>query len=157
MNYKKQITALEIAVKAKEARKRMHDPFVLYRPWSILNDQYYLYYYPEGLFQKPQKSGPMSYDEVCRAICSYPEKMRCQISLGECTEWLFAFHLFGDQSSLYTREQLDRMTEKDISTYPELAYMLTDSGKDLLQAMLKLPQTLNVAIEDLQQAIRLEE
>lgn len=149
----KRLLALEAAARNAIAVKQAHEPFVVFSPWSFLKDQFYLAYYPEGMYQKPQKSQCMAFEEVCRVLNSYPGNLCCQISMGACTEWLFAFHSFGDQSALYTEDQLDRHIQADIEKAPELAYMLTDEGEYLLQAMLKLPQSLCVKMSDLQQAV----
>lgn len=152
--YKKQLDTLEAAIKVREARKRAHEPFVLYRPWSITLDEFYVYYHPEGLFQKPQKNGPLSYADTCALLATFPGKMRLQISMGECAEWLFAFHYFSEHSSKYTSEQLERFKEQDLKDNPELAYLVTDEGAEMIRIMLQLPQVYVSRMDILQQAIR---
>lgn len=150
----KRIKALEAAAKVKKAKQRAHEPFVLYRPWNITLDEFYVIYHPEGLFQKPQKHGPLTYAETCALLATYPGKMRLQISMGECAEWLFAFHYYSDHSKLYTREQLDRFIQKDLNDQPELAYMLTDEGAEMMRIMLELPQVYVTQMEIFHQAMK---
>lgn len=140
------IAALETAARVMEKHRRLHDPFIYYRPWSILKDEFYLKYFPEGLFQKPQEWGPIPYDEVCRIIKKYPSHLACEISLGECAEWLFVFHHFSDHSRLYSPEQLDNFMRKELEQAPELAFMLTDEGEWMVRAMLKCPQTFTTTV-----------
>lgn len=154
--YKKQMELMEAAIKAKEAKKRAHEPFVLYRPWNITLDEHYVIYYPEGKFQKPQKYGPLSYADTCVLLATCPGKMPLQISMGECAEWLFAFHHFSEHSKLYTQEQLDRFLKKELEDNPELSYLITDDGAEMMRIMLKLPQVLFVQMKDLQKAIKEE-
>ena len=150
----KRLKALEQAIESKEIRKREHDPFILYRPWSFVLDEHYVFYYPEGLFRKPQKMGPMTFASFCELLKEYPGHMRVQISLGMCTEWLFAFHIFSEHSRLYTSEQLEEFKNRDLQDNPELAYMLTEDGAEILKMMLRLPQTCMTNTEILQKAIK---
>ena len=154
--YKKQMDFLEAAIKVKEAQKRKHAPFVFYQPWSITLDEYYVKYYPDGLFKKPQEYGPISYGEVCELLQKFPGKLECQISMGECSEWLLMFHHFSDHSLLYTQEQRDRLIKKEIENHPELEYMLSDESTEMRETLLKLPQVFFVRMKDLQQAIKEE-
>ena len=151
--YKKQKALLESAITAKEARKRKHDPLVLLQPWSILRDEFFLSYYPEGLFQKPTKYGPLTYEGACDLLRTYPENLICQFSMGECMEWLFVFHHFSDHARLYTEDQHDRLIQKELQEYPELAYLMTDEGGELLEILLRLPQCGFVKMADFQKAI----
>lgn len=150
----KRIKALEAAAKVKKAKQRAHEPFVLYRPWNITRDEFYVIYHPEGLFQKPQKHGPLTYAETCALLATYPGKMRLQISMGECAEWLFAFHHFSRHSRIYTREQLDYFVKKEIDSSPELSYLLTDDGAEMMRIMLKLPQVYMTRMEIFHQAMK---
>ena len=38
----RRMKALEYAIGIKEAQKREHEPFVLYRPWNLARDEHYL-------------------------------------------------------------------------------------------------------------------
>lgn len=150
----KRLHALETAVRAKEAKKRAHEPFVLYYPWNMTLDEHYVIYYPEGLFQKPQKYGPLSYAQACALLATYPGKMPLQISMGECAEWLFAFHHYSEHSKIYTPEQLERFKAKELKDNPELEYLTTDEGSEMLRIMLSLPQTYMSRTGIMLQAIR---
>lgn len=152
--YTKQLNALEAAIKVREAKKRAHDPFVLYRPWNITLDEHYVLYYPEGLLQKPQKFGPISYADTCALLERYPGKLLLQISMGVCAEWLFAFHYYSEHSKLYTQEQLARFLGKELGDNPELSYLITDSGLEMIQAMLKLPQVYVTRMKNFHKAIK---
>lgn len=154
--YKKQMDLLEAAIKVKEAKKRKHEPFVFYQPWSITLDEYYVFYYPEGLFQKPQKYGPIGYADVCALLGKFPGKLLCQISMGECSEWMLVFHHYSEQSKLYTKDQLERLLKKEIEDHPELKYLLSDESAQMRETLLKLPQVFFVRMKDLQQAIKEE-
>lgn len=154
VNIDRRLKILEEVSKAKKALRRQHEPFVLYRPWNITLDQHYVIYYPEGLFQKPQKQGPLSYAEVCDLLTKYPEEMVLQISMGECAEWLFAFHFYSEHSKLYTQEQLQRFRTEELANNPELDYLVTSEGKEMLSIMLSLPQTYTIDIGIMVQAIK---
>ena len=154
--YNKQMDMLEAAIKVKEARKRKHEPFVFYQPWSITLDEYYVKYYPEGLFKKPQVFGPVGYGEACVLLQKFPGKLQCQISMGECSEWLLMLHHFSDHSLLYTQEQRERLMKKELEEHPELEYILTDESAEMRETLLKLPQVFFVSVKDLQQAIKEE-
>ena len=147
----KRIAALEAVAKAAEAQRRLHDPFICYRPWSMLNDEFYLEYYPEGLYKRPQKIGPIPYDEMVKKLKEYPRHLVCEIHLGWCREWLFAFHYFGKQSEIYTEAQLDRFIQGDISREPALAIMLLND--EMLENLLKCPQFITTTVGDLQNAM----
>lgn len=136
-----------------EAKKRSHAPFVLYRPWSFANDQHYVLYYPEGMYQRPQKYGPLSWAEAAALLAEYPGDMDLEISMGECAEWLFVFHHFSEHSKLYTEEQLDRFKKKELQDNPELSYLVTDDGEEMRQLMLRLPQVMMSRMDIMQQAI----
>ena len=154
--YEKQMKLLEAAIKVKEARKRKHEPFVFYQPWSITLDEYYVKYYPEGLFQKPQVFGPIGYRDACALLQQFPGKLQCQISMGECSEWLLVFHHYSDHALLYTQDQQDRLMKKEIEDHPELEYMLSDESTEMRDTLLRLPQVFFVSMKDLQQAIKEE-
>lgn len=148
------IKALEELAAEKEKLRRSHLPFVLYRPWSFSMDQHYLLYYPEGLFQKPEKQGPVDYAAVCNALSKFPGSTRLQISMGECSEWLFAFHHYSEHSQIYTAEQLGGFKEKELAEHPELSYLTTEAGAEDLQVMLKLPQSFTVKVKDFLEACK---
>ena len=152
-NFKRRIEILEAAVKKQIALQRQHDPFVLYRPWNFALNEFHVYYYPEGIFQKPQEYGLMCYTDACALLLSFPENILCQISMGECAEWLFAFHYFSEHSKLYTQEQLERFREKELRDNPELAYLVTEDGHEMMRIMLQLPQFFSVRMAVLQKAI----
>ena len=154
--YKKQMDLLEAAIKVKEASKRKHAPFVFYQPWSITRNEYYVKYYPDGLFKKPQVFGPIGYREACTLLKQFPGKWFCQISMGECLEWLFVFHHYSDHALLYTQEQRDCLLKREIEEHPDLEYLLSDESKEMRETLLKLPQVFFVNMKDLQQAIKEE-
>lgn len=156
VNISKRLAALEKTAKAVERERRLHDPFVFYQPWSITLDEYYVKYYPEGLFKKPQEFGPIGYNDVRTLMQKFPGKLHCQISMGECLEWLLVFHHYSNHSLLYTQEQRDRLMKKEIEDHPELEYMLSDESTEMRESLLKLPQVFFVQLKDLQQAIKEE-
>lgn len=149
----RRIQSLEAAAKVMEVRKKAHEPFVLYRPWSITLDEFYVIYYPEGLFRPPLKQGPMSYVDVCKLLNTYPGNLDLQISMSECSEWLFAFHHYSEHSKLYTPEQLQRFKVKELEDHPELEYLTTEAGAEMLSIMLKLPQQYMTTLAVIQRAI----
>lgn len=140
----RRIAAIEAAAKLAEQRRRLHDPFVHLIPWGFLNDVFYLEYFPEGLFQEPEKSGPISFDEVVSRFKELPRHLSCHISLGKCTEWLFAFYNFGSGAEVYTDEQIDRAIQSDLKCAPELGTLLVD--ENLLETILKIPQNFTVSV-----------
>lgn len=149
----RRIQNLEVAAKALEAKKKAHEPFVLYRPWNITLDEFYVIYYPEGLFKAPQKHGPVSYSEACELLKGYPRNLDLQVSMSECAEWLFAFHHYSEHSKLYTQEQLERFKAQELADNPELEYMTTEAGAEMLRIMLKLPQHFMTSMAAMQATI----
>lgn len=154
--YKKQMDLLEAAIKVKEAEKRKHAPFVFYQPWSITLDEYYVKYYPEGLFKKPQEYGPICYGEVCELLQKFPGKLQCQISMGECSEWLFTLHHFSERAKRQSKEVYDDCVKRELDACPELAYLMNSEGQEIVEIMQKLPQVFFVSMKDLQKAIKEE-
>ncbi|MBQ8358565.1 MAG: hypothetical protein IJX37_01435 [Oscillospiraceae bacterium] len=150
----KRLQALESLAKEKEKLRRSHAPFILYRPWSLLLDQHNVLYYPEGLYQQPQKEGPFKFSDFCDLLRTYSDQTRLDISLGECSEWLFAFHHYSEQSQMYTQEQLERFKEKDLTNYPELEYLTTTEGCKMLNTLLRIPQVFSVRVKDYLDAIK---
>lgn len=149
----RRIQSLEAAEKAIEAKKNAHEPFVLYRPWNITLDEFYVIYYPEGLFKALQKHGPVSYSEACELLKRFHGSLDLQISMSECAEWLFAFHHYSDHSKLYTQEQLQRFKAKGLENNLDLEYMTTEAGVEMLSIMLKLPQHFMTNMAAIQRAI----
>lgn len=151
---KKRLEMLEAAANALIAQQRKHDPFVMLQPWNMTKDQYNVYYHPEGMYKPPVKYGDLSYAEACALLLQWPGDLRCQISMGCCLEWLFAFHYFTEHSRLYTQEQLDRFRMEDIKRNPELSSLLeAEEGKQLVETLAKLPQSYMVRLGDLQRVI----
>lgn len=148
-NMENRLAALESAAKVLEARKRSHSPFILYRPWSMTLDENYVYYYPDGMFQKPIESGAVTYLEAVEFMKQYPPETDLEITMGECTEWMITFHRFSDHSKNYTLEQLERFKKKDLENYPECAYLYEPEGEAMVQLMLKLPQVMFFKLKDL--------
>lgn len=155
--YKKQLAILEVAARVREARKRMHEPFLVYQPWNMALDQYCVTFYPEGSLRKPEKYGPMTYTEVCRLLKTYPGNMHLQIIMSECAEWLYVFHHFSDHSKLYTEEQRRRIKARELAENPELGYLETECGNEMRSIMLSLPQTACVRLKCLQELLLMEE
>lgn len=155
-NIDNRLAALESAAKVLEARKRSHSPFLLYRPWCMALDENYVYYYPEGMFQKPIESGAMTYQEAVEFMKQYPPETDLEITMGECAEWLIAFHSFSRHSLLYTPEQLERGKERELKDFPECAYLYEPGGEAMVQLMLKLPQVMFFKLKDLLETIKEE-
>lgn len=148
-NMENRLAALESAAKVLEARKRSHSPFLLYRPWSMTLDENYVYYYPDGMFQKPIESGAVNYQEAVEFMKQYPPETDLEITMGECTEWMITLHHFSDHSKNYTPEQLERFKKRDLENYPECAYLYEPEGEAMVQLMLKLPQVMYFKLKDL--------
>lgn len=154
-SFKKRLEVLEAALKDQMAAKRMHDPFIQLKPWSMIEDQYQVIYYPEGMYRPPEKSSLMCFADACAVLAMYPGNLYCQISMGSCLEWLFVFYQFGIGSDMYTQDQLDRFIKKDLEHHPQISFLLkTEVGKSLAETMLRLPQTYAVQLSNLQRALR---
>lgn len=149
-NMENRLAALESAAKVLEARKRSRSPFLLWRPWSLTLDEHHVYFYPEGMYQPPIKSEDVTYDEAKAIMAQYPPGIDLEISMGECAEWLLAFHHYSEHSTHYTQEQRDKLLEKELQESPELAYLTTDDGEAMRELMLKLPQVMFFKLSDLQ-------
>lgn len=120
----------------------------------MTKDQYNVHYRPEGMYKPSVKYGDLSYAEACALLLRWPGNLYCQISMGCCLEWLFAFHYFTEHSKLYTQDQLDRFQRKDLDDNPELSYLLdTEQGRQMIEALSKLPQSYMVRMSDLQRVI----
>ena len=151
---KKRLEILEAAAEALKAQQRRHDPFVVLQPWNMTKDQYNVYYHPEGMYKPSVKYGDLSYAEACALLLQWPGDLYCQISMGCCLEWLFAFHYFTEHSRLYTQEQLDRFQKKDMENNPELTYLLeTEEGLQMVETLAELPQSYMVLLGDLQREV----
>lgn len=154
-NFKKRIEVLEAAIKNQTRELSLHDPFVLLQPWCLILDQYQVFYYPEGMFRPPQKYGMLRFQEACALMAQWSGNLSCKISMGSCLEWLFVLHQIGDNSKLYTQEQLDRFANEDVEKYPQLAFLLeTEDGRELVENLVRLPQCCKVQLKDLQNIIR---
>lgn len=153
-NFKRRIELLQAAIENKIAAQRQHDPFILFRPRSIINDQYQVSYYPEGMYQRPEKSETIGIVDACAMLKCWPGELLCQISLGHCQEWLFAGFYCGDLGEKYTQEQLDRFLKEDIEKHPELSCMITtEDGRQMAEILARAPQTGMVRLCDLRQAL----
>lgn len=147
--YSQRLQALESAIKEREAIKAAHAPFVLFQPWDMLNDQYNVRFYPEGKYQKPQRYERISYTEALKILNSYPDSLWCQISMGECVEWLFVFH-YKDGRHGYTGEQMDWLTKMYISEHPKLEELLsTEDGKQMMETLSRIPQVARIKLKDM--------
>lgn len=88
-------------------------------------------------------------------MAQWSGNLSCKISMGSCLEWLFVLHQIGDNSKLYTQEQLDRFANEDVEKYPQLAFLLeTEDGRELVENLVRLPQCCKVQLKDLQNIIR---
>ena len=153
-SFKKRLEVLEAALKDQMAAKRMHDPFILLKPWSMIEDQYQVIYYPEGMYKPPEKTSLMCFTDACAVLAMYPGNLHCQISMGSCLEWLFVFYQFGIGSDMYTQDQLDRFQQKDLAANPELSDLLeTKEGEQLVSILSKMPQSWTVRLDALLKAI----
>lgn len=151
---KKRLVILEAAAQGLQAQQRRHDPFVVFEPWNMEKDQYNVYYHPEGMYKTSVKYGNLSYTEACALLLQWPADLDCQISMGSCLEWLFAFHYFTEHSKLYTQEQIYRFQKKDLEDNPELSYLLeNEEGNQLIEKLAKLPQSYMVRLGDVQRVI----
>ena len=149
-NFKRRIDALKAAVEIRKTELSAHDPFVLFQPWSMLEDQYHVFYYPEGMYRPPEKYGLLSFSDACALMARWPGDLSCKISMGGCLEWLFVFHQIGNNSELYTQEQLERFLRDDLEKYPRLTFLLTtEEGRDLGETLARLPQSCVVRLEDI--------
>ena len=147
------LNALDQAIQVREAIKAAHAPFVMFQPWDMLNDQYNVSFYPEGKYQKPIKHEQISYADAAKILKRYPMDLWCQLSMGECIEWLFVFHLHDDGSG-YTEEQKDRLTGEYLRKHPKLELLLsTDDGRQMIETLAKLPQTATIRLGELQNAL----
>lgn len=148
-NMEIRLAALESAAKVLEARKRSHSPFLLWRPWSMALDENYVYYYPEGMYQKPIEIGAVTYQEAVEFMKQYPPETDLEITMGECAEWLVTLNQFSEHSRNYTPEQLERFKKRDLEDFPECAYLYEPEGEAMVQLMLKLPQVMFFKLKDL--------
>ena len=144
----KKLKDLENAMGVLQARKSAHAPFVLYTPWSLTRDEFYISYYPEGNYKKPVKHGPLSYAEASALLQSYTSNIVLQISMGECAEWLFVYHHYTDHAERYTPEQRERTKERELQESPELSYIDTEEGAEIRGILQKLPQTVCINLRD---------
>lgn len=149
----KRLKAIDQAIQVMESIKAAHSPFVLFQPWDMMNDQYNVSFYPEGNYQKPLKYEKVSYVEAVKILASHSGDFRCKLSMGACTEWLFALS-FNEGIQDYTEEQIERLTAEYIQRHPQLEVLLyTDDGKQMLKTLARLPQTATIRLSDLQNAL----
>lgn len=156
------LSRLEILEKAQaeyEEEKRIeeirHAPIVVLQPWSILEDEYILNFYPEGHYKEPEVFDKVSWKTIGEWVMSHDGNMSCQIMMGVCLEWLYVFHRFNEQSKKYTQVQIDRMSEKWLSDYPKLfALHYAKGGKEMIDVLCKFPQSNMIRLEALQKVFR---
>lgn len=125
-------------------------------PWSILEDEYILNFYPEGYrSSKPEELDKVNWQTIGEWVMSHDGNMSCQIMMGVCLEWLYVFHRFNEQSKKYTQVQIDRMSEKWLSDYPKLFSLhYAKGGKEMIEILCKFPQSSMIRLEALQRVFR---
>ena len=142
----KRLKALDQAIRDKEAVKAEHSPFVFFQPWEMLADQYNVCFYPEGKYQRPIKHERITYSDALNVLRLYPGDLRCHLSMGACTEWLFAI-LLKDGRLDYSDEQIERLTKEYSCKHPELNTLLsTDEGRKMLDTLAELPQVATIQL-----------
>lgn len=140
--------------KAKVERAK-HEPFIEFEPWSFLNDEFIVKYFPDGLYKKPEILDRVSYELSRGWLLQQPPQLYCQIHMGSCTEWLFVFHQIGKHAERYTAEQRERFKQMDMKESPELVLLYqSEIGKQLMGLMQKLPQCYGLRLGDYQKILR---
>lgn len=157
------LSRLEVLEKIQaeyEEEKRIeeirHAPIVILKPWSILEDEYILNFYPEGYHSsKPEELDKVTWQTIGAWVMSHDGNMSCQISMGVCLEWLYVFHRFNEQSKKYTQVQIDRVSEKWLSDYPKLfALHYSKGGNEMIETLCKFPQSSMIKLGALQRVFR---
>lgn len=139
----------------KRIEKLMHEPYMVLKQWSLLDDEYILEYYPEGRFQEPEILNNVTWKEITQWVLLHDANMACQISMSSSIEWLYVFNRFGESSKKYTEEQHKRMTERWLTEYPKLMILhYTDEGRKIVETMNKLPQESMIRLGVLQKVLR---
>lgn len=119
----KRLVLLEKKLELRQAARRQHEPFYHVAPWSILRDQTTMSYYPEGLYQSPEKYENLPFAPVMQWVAENCGQYYISGSMSSCTEWLF----LSTQNDLrYTDEQRERFRKDWIEKYPELELLYTD-------------------------------
>lgn len=134
----KRLVLLEKQMEIRQAAKRQHAPFYHIAPWSILRDQTIVSYYPEGLYQPPERHEDLPFAPVMQWVMENCEQYHISGSMAFCTEWRF---LSSQNDPGYTDEQKERFRKDWMEKYPELELLYTDEQCIKLRKMIeRLPQ-----------------
>ena len=149
VKFANRLKAIDRAIKVLEAEQAKHMPYILFQPWDMLNDQYNIVYHPEGKYQKPVTNERVTYTEAKDILQGYPGSLLCQVSMGECIEWLFSFH-FKDGRNGYAGEIRDACTEKYLCDNPLLQQLVsTEWGEKMMQILCQIPQVSIIRLQNL--------
>lgn len=134
----KRLVLLEKRLELRQAARRQHEPFYQVTPWSILRDQTIVSYYPEGLYQPPERYENLPFASVMQWVTENCEQYHINGSMAYCTEWLF----LSTQNDLrYTDEQRERFRKDWMEKYPELELLYTDEACIKMREVIEgLPQ-----------------
>lgn len=135
----RRLVLLEKRLELRRAERRQHEPFYQVAPWSILRDQTIVSYYPEGLYQPPEKYENLPFAPVMQWVTENCERYCVNGSMSSCTEWLF----LSTQNDLrYTDEQRERFRKDWMEKYPELELLYTDEQCIRMREIIgRLPQS----------------
>lgn len=134
----KRLVLLEKQAELRQAARRQHEPFYHVAPWSILRDQTIVSYYPEGLYQPPERYENLPFAPVVQWAIENCERYYISNSMASCTEWLF---LFSQNDAKYTDEQREGFRKDWMEKYPELELLYTNEQCIKMREIIeRLPQ-----------------
>ena len=129
----RRLKRLEEIAAALQEEKKLHEPYYLVRPWSVLKDTAHVSYSPEK-WADPQLS------KVIEWAAEHCGEVYIAFSMMSCTEWLF-LQSQDESDTLYTAKQRERFRERWIVKNPELSLLVTDKEYIRIADIIKrLPQ-----------------
>ena len=144
------LVALEEINKAKCDRKEIErlatTPILFISPWKLITNEINVTYYPRGRKNGAEWEMTVSMDEVLEIIDIVDSRCYADVSMGRCLEWLYLLHT-GRQNgtgnnniSCHSDEEIERVTEQWKAEYPELLFLESEEGQELVRVLQKLPQ-----------------
>lgn len=136
----RRLKRLEEIAAALQEEKKLHEPYYLVRPWSVLKDTAHVSYYPEGNYKPPEKWADLQLSKVIEWAAKHCGEVYIAFSMMSCTEWLF-LQSQDESDTLYTAKQRERFRERWIAKNPELSLLVTDKEYMRIADIIKrLPQ-----------------
>ena len=129
-------------------------PLFFFQPFDMLlnkfDAQYYAHGIPSGLTTRFEKAQLRT---IADFIQTLSPDTRIMVSYGRCSEWLYVFTLYGEQSELYSAEQLERFKTDFLRDWRWCHFLETELGKELKDALTTTPQSFTLTAKEFNEYI----